>query len=159
MADAIALYFAQYSDDFKFIPGTTDWRQMGAFNSLAGQMKWSNNRRRDEFEQFKQTWCDVAESEFGDSTLPHYQSLCEDLRISPIPNSVTSCKSALSAVFVNIVDLVQYRKNKRARRGATPVTLFDSLSDLQNYSEGSKKWYPKQTAKAEMLRELLKVLQ
>jgi hypothetical protein len=158
MSDPISDYFAQYPT-FNYRPSATDWRQIGAFNALASHCRWSQNHRRDQFDEFKQTWYNVVEREFGESSLPHYQSLCRDLRIAPVPDSITGCKASLSSVFVNIVDLMQYRHDRNAGRWAEPARLFESLEDLQEYSEKERKWYPKQSAKAEMLRELLKVLQ
>jgi hypothetical protein len=157
MSDPIEEYFAQYPN-FNFLPSTHDWRQVGAFNSLAQELGWSQKHRQNEWKKFKNLWTRVAETEFSESTLEHYQTLCEDLDISPIPESVTACKNELRKVYVNIVDLVQYRKDKRHRRRARKVTKFDTLDELSDYSTSTWKWYPRETAKAEMLRELLKVL-
>jgi hypothetical protein len=157
MSDPIADYFAQYPT-FDYHPKADDWRQKGAFNALAKQSGWSQAIRKEKYNEFKQTWYNVVETEFGESSLPHYQNLCRDLRISPVPDSIAGCKARLSSVFVNIVDLIQYRKDRAAGRRAA-LTLFESLEELRDYSEISQKSYPKQSAKAEMLRELLKVLQ
>lgn len=157
MSDPIDSYFERYPD-FDYHHSTTDWRQIGAFNALAAHLRWNKDRRQAEWDEFKSLWTSVVEREFQESSLDHYQSLCEDLGIDPIPESTTACKRELSQVYVNIVDLVQYRKDKRAGRFAEPPQLFDSLEELSEYSISSRKWYPRQNAKAEMLRELLKVL-
>lgn len=159
MSDLMASYFAKFPT-FNYHPSQIDdFRQTRAFNALASHCEWSQSRRREEFEEFKQTWYNVIETEFGESTLPHYQSLCHDLGISPAPESVNECKARLSTVFVNIVDLTQFRREKRAGREPAPITLFSDLAELQTYSTENQKWYPKGAAKAEMLRVLLKVLQ
>jgi hypothetical protein len=90
--------------------------------------------------------------------LSHYQTLCEDLDIYPIPETITACKTALKAVYVNIVDLVQYRRERRNGTINETVRRFGSLEQLKDYSSQNQKWYPKATAKAEMLRVLLKIL-
>jgi len=157
MSDPIAEYFERYPT-FNFRPSQTDWRQIGAFNALAQHQRWSQARRKSEFDEFKSFWIVIVETEFEDSSLEHYQNLCQDLSISPIPESITACKNALRAVYVNIVDLMQYRKDRAAGRRADLPPLFGSLEELSEYSDNEKKWYPRETAKAEMLRELLKVL-
>ena len=65
---------------------------------------------------------------------------------------------ALSGVYVNIVDLVQYRKDKSVGRNPEPVTLFHSKEELAEYTKSTKKFYPTQNAKADMLRALLVVV-
>jgi hypothetical protein len=156
MSDPIANYFAQYPT-FNFRP-SADWRQKDAFNALAQQEQWTQSHRATQWEQFKSLWAQVAEIEFSGNALSHYQTLCEDLDIYPVPESITTCRSALTSVFVNIVDLVQYRKDRRAGRWSPKATRFRNLHDLKKYSMDEKKWYPKETAKAEMLRDLLKIL-
>jgi len=155
--DAIAQYFARFPS-FNYRP-SSDWRQLGPFNALAKRLKWTDEHRKKEFKKFKRTWTTVVESEFSGSSLPHYQSVCRDLDISPIPDNVTECKAQLKEVFVNIVDLMQYRTDRRHQgRVARKPRKFNSLEQLRKYSEQEGKYYSKQEAKAEMLRELLKVL-
>jgi hypothetical protein len=159
MSDLIAAYFARFPS-FNYHPSLNDdFRQIKAFNALASHCEWPQSRRKEEFEYFKQTWYNVIEIEFGESSLPHYQSLCHDLGISPAPESVNECKARLSTVFVNIVDLTQFRRERRAGRTHAQITLFNDLEELQSYSSKNQKWYPKEAAKAEMLRVLLKVMQ
>ena len=154
--DAIAQYFARFPS-FNYRP-SLDWRQLGPFDALAKRLKWEDEDKKKEFKKFKRTWTTVVESEFSGSSLPHYQSVCRDLDISPIPDNVTECKAQLKEVFVNIVDLMQYRTDRQKGRGASKPRKFQSLAQLRKYSEQSEKYYPKKEAKAEMLRELLKVL-
>jgi hypothetical protein len=152
--DAIDGYFAKFPQ-FRYTR-TTDWRQLGPFNALAKYQSWTKEKKKIEFRRLKQAWTKVVEREFGDSSLGHYQSLCEDLDIDPIPETISECKGELRDVFVNIVDLMQYRRDRR--KGQKPER-FDNLEELKEYSQDCGKYYPKESAKAEMLRELLKVLQ
>ena len=149
-------FFARYRS-FKYRP-SSDWRQLGPFNALAKQCKWSDERRKKEFKRFKRTWTKVVESEFSGSSLSHYQSLCRDLDIKPIPDSVSECKVQLKEVFVNIVDLMQYRTDLQKRKFTRKPRKFQTLEQLREYSDQEGKYYSKTDAKAEMLRELLKVL-
>jgi hypothetical protein len=135
-----------------------DWRQLDRFEALAEHCGWRQKKRKYEERKLKQAWTQVVESEFSGSTISHYQSLCQDLNISPIPATVPECKNELREVFVNIVDLVQYRRECQMGLRAKKPRIFNSLQGLRDYSESKEKYYPRKDAKAEMLRELLKVL-
>jgi hypothetical protein len=152
--DPIEAYFAKFPS-FSYRP-STDWRQLALFNSLANHCGWSKTHRKDEFNLFKETWTQVVESEFSGSSITHYQILCKDLDIDPVPDSVAGCKTVLREVFVNIVDLVQYRKDCQQGKIASKPQKFRSLKKLSQYTCDEGKYYPKENAKAEMLRELLK---
>ena len=143
-----------YFDRFRPIPRQRkdDWRQLGRFNALARREKWSRHERTEEWENLQQAWTEVVEPEFEGSSIRHYQQLCDDLEIDPIPETVAECKNELKAVFVNIVDLVQYR---RSGRKGPKSKRFAKLKLLQKYSFDEKKYYPKERAKAEMLKVLL----
>jgi hypothetical protein len=154
--DPIEAYFKRHPS-FNHVP-SRDWRQLDRFKALARHCGWTAEQRKDEKQKLKHAWTQVVESEFTGSSISHYQNLCHELDISPIPETVAECKNELKEVFVNIVDLVQYRKDrKRGLRARTP-TKFDSLEELREYSAVEEKYYPKENAKAEMLRELLKEL-
>jgi len=151
--DPIDEFFARFST-FHYLP-TKEWRQLAPFNDLADQEQWSKEKRKQEFRRLQRAWRKAVESEFEGSSISHYRSLCEDLEIDPIPSTVGACKQELRTVFVNIVDLMQYRRDRR--RGRKPER-FDNLEQLKQYSSDHGKYYPKESAKAEMLRELLKIL-
>src|SRR5271154_3813356 len=121
-------FFARYRS-FKYRP-SSDWRQLGPFNALAKHYKWSDERRKKEFKRFKRTRTRDVESEFSGSSLSHYQSLCKDLDIKPIPDTVSECKVQLKEVYVNIVDLMQYRPDHRKRRFARKPRKFRTLEQL-----------------------------
>jgi hypothetical protein len=156
MADPIAQYFAQYPE-FNYHP-SPDWRQKGAFGALAGLKGWDQYTRKLEYDKLKATWTTFVEAEYSGSTLQHYQNLCDDLGINPIPGSVNECKRQLAGVFVNIVDLTQYRMDTRAGGWVSRPLLHRDLEALKNYSNKEQKWYPTENARSEMLRVLLKVL-
>jgi hypothetical protein len=64
----------------------------------------------------------------------------------------------LKDVFVNIVDLMQYRTDRQRARGVIKPRKFRTLKRLKEYSNKTGKYYNKEEAKAGMLRELLKIL-
>lgn len=156
MADPIAEYFARYPE-FDYIP-SSDWRQIDNFNDLVQFKGWPHARSKTEFEEFKRTWTTLVEEEYSGSSLDHYQGLCDDLDIDPIPDTVNKCKEQLKRRFVNIIDLTKYRRERRMGLDSVKPQTFGSLNALKEYSNDQKKWYPLETAKGEMLRELLKVL-
>jgi hypothetical protein len=158
MADPIDEYFAQYPD-FRYDPqASADWRQNENFNRLATASRWDQDRRKIEFDALKRTWTTLVEDEYAGTSLDHYQRLCEDLDIDPIPETVNQCKQKLRTKYVNIIDLTTYRRDVAMGLDAAKPQTFGSLNELKEYSKAQKKWYPVETAKAEMLRELLRVL-
>lgn len=159
MADTISEYFEEFRRYFPYVRGETkDWRKIDLFNSLAQAMGWDarDPERKTQYDRFKRSWVGVVEAEFAGNSLSDYQQLCRELSIGPIPGSIPECIERLSTVYVNIVDLVQYRKDKRARRYTEPLQWFDTQEELENYTKESRKWYPSGNANGEMLRVLLK---
>ena len=158
MSDPIAEYFnARPVKDFTYRPSSTDWRQRGAFHAFATANKWNQPRRQAEFEGFYETWRRIAESEFPGSSHEDYENLFDDLGIGPAPASIRECKERLRNVHVNIVDLIQYRTDKREGRKATRPQLFRDQRELEDYTNREDKFYPKSNARTQILRELLKV--
>ena len=155
-SDPIETYFARFPS-FTYIPGP-DWRQLRAFYDLADHFGWDDKRKRRERAQLKAAWVGIVETEFQGSTLQHYQGLCQDLRIRNVPDTVAECKEMLKGVFVNIVDLVQYRRDRDRGVMTRKPRKFGTLEELRRYSEEERKYYPRDNAKSEMLRELLQVL-
>ena len=100
-----------------------------------------------------------------------WRRLYRALDLDPLPDEVrtaqsvsrnvyTSCEASLSGgqvvkrLFVNLVDLVD------TRRTGEPVTKFKSLSELQEYTISSGKYFPRDSAYAGgvlkyLLREIL----
>src|SRR5438270_34909 len=155
-SDAIETYFARFPS-FTYIP-SADWRQLRAFYDLADHFGWDDKRKRSERAKLKAAWVGIVENEFQGSTLQQYQGLCQDLGIRNVPETVAECKEMLRGVFVNIVDLVHYRRDRDRGVRARRPPKFGNLEGLRRYSEEERKYYPKDNAKSEMLRELLQVL-
>jgi|SRR5579862_972384 len=156
MTDPISKFYEDYPD-FKYIYShNDDWRQIRAFHALAQSQRWSRQDRAVEFRRYQATWAALMEQEFSETDLADYQTLCRHLDITPIPDSKNECKRRLKEVNVNIVDLVQYRRDKRAGRYAEKPIIFESEEDLKEYSEKEDKIYPLESARSDMLRVLLK---
>jgi hypothetical protein len=153
----IGEYFRRFPE-FVFDPTLNDWRQIGPFNALAKQKRWDENpgERDVQFFDLRLFWSAIVVDEFDKTSIEHYQELCQELNIQPIPKDVDGCKEELGKIHVNIVDLVQYRKDKRAGRYNPGVRTFGTEEELREYSKREKKWFPVDTAKSEMLSVLLR---
>jgi len=155
-SDPVGSYFARFPS-FTYIPNH-DWRQLRAFYDLADHFTWSHRQKHTERLKLRALWIQAAELEFSGSSLQDYQDLCHELQIYPVPGSLEECKDRLTGVYVNIVDLVQYRRDKRmgVLDGGEGPWRFESLGGLREYSVEERKVWPWHEAKSEMLRELLK---
>ena len=157
----IGEYFRRFPE-FNFNPSLNDWRQLGPFNALAKQKCWGQipgqipGERDVQFFDLRVFWSAIVDDEFDKTSLEHYQELCQELKIQPIPDDVDECKEELGKIHVNIVDLVQYRRDKRAGRYNPGVRTFGTEEELREYSKREKKWSPVDNAKSEMLSLLLR---
>lgn len=83
--------------------------------------------------------------------LTSWRTLCQIVRISPIPDTLKSCREAVKATHVNIVDLVDTKAT------GEPVTVFVSEVDLSEYTITTGKFFPRENAYAGgLLRYLLR---
>ncbi|KAF1365317.1 hypothetical protein EJ07DRAFT_95185, partial [Lizonia empirigonia] len=90
--------------------------------------------------------------------LEKWQELCRDVKIEPVPLSITKCKKALGSVYVNLVNLINHRRNRKV-----DVILFPSYNAFRNYTLGGKRFgdriFPKALAKKDgFIKALLKEL-
>jgi hypothetical protein len=161
MADPMSEYFAEFDGQrhFYYEPWrTNDWRKKDNFNALAQAMGWDPRapRRNAEYRRVQEIWIGVVEAEFAGNSLTDYQQLCQELSFDPIPDSIPECKKMLSKVWVNVIDLVQYRRDERAGRLTEPVEVFYTFEKFEKYTKDADKWYPSGSANGEMLKVLLK---
>ncbi|KAF9697058.1 hypothetical protein EKO04_004828 [Ascochyta lentis] len=90
--------------------------------------------------------------------LEKWQELCRDVRIEPVPQSITQCKKALSKVWVNLVNLIDHRRNRKVQ-----LIVFTSYKQFYKYTVGDGDAYdhifPKKLAKKEgFIKALLRNL-
>ena len=152
-------FFSQYPE-FDHDPTAPLVRE---FQRLSLQRGWKADGKK--YRQSRQN-CFAQEFEYhygqASNKLAGWQTLCEDVYISPIPSSINQCKKvgrsshhgdrpltargnpqALSHVAVNLVDLID------SRRTGKRVKLFPSKAALRNYSIQQRKIFPKHKAKAD----------
>ncbi|KAJ7679434.1 hypothetical protein DFH06DRAFT_511301 [Mycena polygramma] len=79
---------------------------------------------------------------FGEDVndLGNWQSLCRVLEIDPVPQNLYACRAAVREIHVNLVDLVDW-----GGTGA-PITKFDSLQELAEYTHLTRKFFPQDRA-------------
>jgi len=84
-------------------------------------------------------------------SIQSWQTLCQVLRIVPMPEGLHACREAVRATHVNIVDLVENRNSGRR------VRIFSSEEALSEYTIANGKFFPKENAYAGgLLRFLLR---
>ncbi|KIM27376.1 hypothetical protein M408DRAFT_330080 [Serendipita vermifera MAFF 305830] len=117
------------------------------FVRLSQQQNWDGKDKMKASARQKE-WGKCFRSEFSQhygqdaSSLSGWQSLCNEVGLDPIPQSVEACKMALKGkVWVNIVDLVD------CRRTGTKVKCHETRGHLRHYTKFNKKIFPKVEAK------------
>ncbi|RDW59062.1 hypothetical protein BP5796_11986 [Coleophoma crateriformis] len=78
-----------------------------------------------------------------------WKKLYRALNITPVPMDLNACRKIISKTHVNLVDLVD------APRTGASVMIFPSLTELQDYTIESGKFFPKSHAYAGGLLRLL----
>ncbi|KAF8843421.1 hypothetical protein BDN67DRAFT_964542 [Paxillus ammoniavirescens] len=86
------------------------------------------------------------------NSLYAWHALCGDIGIDPIPATVKKCQMAVQSSFVNIVDLLH------ARKTGAKVQRFASLEELAKYTTATKRFFPREKAKGNLLGELLRMI-
>ncbi|KAG2338291.1 hypothetical protein BDR05DRAFT_969366 [Suillus weaverae] len=84
------------------------------------------------------------------NNLTSWRTLCQIVHISPIPDTLESCREAVKATHVNIVDLVDTKVT------GEPVTVVSEV-DQSEYTISTGKFFPRDNAYAGgLLRYLLR---
>ncbi|KAI0333133.1 hypothetical protein GY45DRAFT_1272699 [Cubamyces sp. BRFM 1775] len=128
------------------------------FRRLALANGWSKKSARYKDERQKFYGLAVAQdfNAFWGSTesrLAAWQDLCLHLGIAEVPNSIKGCKQALKPINVNLIDLVD------SKRQDTKPKTFSSEAACAEYTRKTGKIFPKARAKANpLLRQFLVVV-
>jgi hypothetical protein len=144
------------------------------FNRLAIKEGWSQSQRK---KRRHEAIAGEVDAIYGTDTtkLAKWQELCRDVQIEPVPGSIKKCKKvcehvqgksgllltssqALSKVYVNLVNLIDHRRNRNVQ-----LILFPNYQAFRNWTLGGKtRWeriFPKRLAKQEgFIKALLKDL-
>ncbi|KAG1751925.1 hypothetical protein EDD22DRAFT_915337 [Suillus occidentalis] len=131
------------------------------FYRMCDEFGWNRENRGDrenrEREQASRDFKDALVKQFNDiygtdvNDLTSWRTLCQIVHVSPIPDTLESCREAVKATHVNIVDLVDTKTT------GEPVTVFVSEVDLSQYTITTGKFFPRDNAYAGgLLRYLLR---
>ncbi|PLB37091.1 uncharacterized protein BDW47DRAFT_126557 [Aspergillus candidus] len=150
-------FFALFHD-FTFKPRAS---LIDEFNRLAHLRNWSNKgpvRRwmwnfllRGEFKRL------VLRAQDGKAVpgpvLADWQGLCVEVGVGGEERSIRRCKKALAEVYINLVDLLEYR------RLGTPLKRFPDLGALIRYTRQTGKFVSRELVKGDpMVKVLLRRL-
>ncbi|TLS21752.1 uncharacterized protein PpBr36_09443 [Pyricularia pennisetigena] len=106
--------------------------------AAAAKKAW--NKYQDALDSELQMWYGPSDD------LTAWHALCRAVGINPLPQSCGQCKKAVHKKHVNIVDLVDWSRNRG--RSEKPVQTFRSVAQLQDYTIATGKIYSKRQAKA-----------
>ncbi|KAF2835119.1 hypothetical protein M501DRAFT_1020114 [Patellaria atrata CBS 101060] len=120
------------------------------FERLAKNQGWKQHT--DEYRFFREQAYDSEFNEhFGDNKLAAWQEFCGELGVTIIPSSITQCKKTIQTMRVNIINLLEHRRNP----SAVPLLRFNNYKAFRKYTK--KHIYPKACAKKnEFLKTLLR---
>ncbi|KAG1835362.1 hypothetical protein DFJ58DRAFT_670416, partial [Suillus subalutaceus] len=125
------------------------------FYRMCDEFGWDKEDK--EREQASRDFKDALVQQFNDiygtdvNDLTSWRTLCQIVHVSPIPDTLESCREAVKATHVNIVDLVDTETT------GEPVTVFVSEVDLSKYTISMGKFFPRDNAYAGgLLRYLLR---
>ncbi|KAG6165459.1 hypothetical protein E4U27_008388 [Claviceps purpurea] len=148
-AGPMDLFFSRYSQ-FDYDPHSQVWSE---YNRLCRYFRWDKGSPTEKTARklFRQALVDEFGAIYGvdDNKLDVLQRLCEKLEINPLPQTLTDCREAIQAHYVNIVDFVD------CERTGKPIPKFVGLEELQRYTIKTGKIFPKWEAKASLLLRFL----
>ncbi|KAL6161973.1 hypothetical protein ACJQWK_11985 [Exserohilum turcicum] len=151
-SDAISAFFMKYPK-FPYDPkrGVAE-----EFYRMCDFFAWGNDdaEREEARRGFKDAMVIQFNSLYGTdvSNIENWHKLCIALYVEPLPKTIHHCKEKIKTIHVNLVDLVDTSQDG--------VELFPSLDELRQYTIGSGKYFPKESAYAGgvlkfLLREIL----
>lgn len=126
---------------------------------------WDGSITQKEYEEAIEKRYQVALTEeftvwFGkDDDMRSWSSLCQAVKIDPVPATIEECKKAVENRHVNIVDLVHWaRKVEGAKKGENPIQIFKTVKKLADYSYDTGKVYDRKLKDGAVLKYLLRPL-
>ncbi|KAG0705570.1 hypothetical protein DFH29DRAFT_905992 [Suillus ampliporus] len=144
-------FFAGYSK-FEYNPSASASLE---FYRMCDEFGWDkeNKKREKASRDFKDALVQQFNHIYGTDAddLTSWRTLCQIVHISPIPDTLTSCREAVKATYVNIVDLIDTKVT------GEPVMVFVSEVRLSEYTKRTGKVFPRESAYAGgLLRYLLR---
>ncbi|KAG1728066.1 uncharacterized protein EDB91DRAFT_1253656 [Suillus paluster] len=114
------------------------------FNRMRDEHSWDDEEREKAYHDFKDAIVHQFNHFYGTDAdnLTSWRTLCQIVQVSPIPDTLESCREAVKATHVNIVDLID--------AGVTegPVRVFVSEVALSEYTKTTRKFFPRDNVHA-----------
>ncbi|KAL4888093.1 hypothetical protein BDV59DRAFT_148976 [Aspergillus ambiguus] len=110
--------------------------------SYLSLQRFYNWRRGDEdysqaWDQFQEALSQELKLWFGtEDDITSWHSLCRAVRIEPLPRTCLECEKAVRGIHVNIVDLIDWARN---RADNSEVQIFKTLEELREYTRTTRK--------------------
>ncbi|KAK2592853.1 hypothetical protein QQS21_009456 [Conoideocrella luteorostrata] len=147
----INLFFERYPR-FNHSPTNEAWSE---YHRMVHSLGWKEKSKREKVarKRFRVAVVEQFGQMYGtdENNLNSLQRLSEKLHISPVPDSIKSCKKAIEKVHVNIMDFVD------SERTGDPVVTFKNPKRFREYTVATGKIFPKKEAKeSSLLRYLLR---
>ncbi|RDW63577.1 hypothetical protein BP6252_11122 [Coleophoma cylindrospora] len=148
-ADHIGEFFAQHPS-FRHDSSAPIWSE---FYRMCDDFDWV--RQDPEMLEAKREFKSAMVLQFNriygksERDMRSWKKLFRALNITPVPIDLKACRKVISKTHVNLVDLVD------APRTGASVMIFPSLTELQDYTIESGKFFPKSHAYAGGLLRLL----
>ncbi|OSS55116.1 hypothetical protein B5807_00384 [Epicoccum nigrum] len=118
-------------------------------------MGWSKEERKKRRPEVITAEIDAL---YGTDTndLKMWRRLCSDVNVDPVPQSIPDCKKALKRKFVNLVNLIDHRRNRNVQ-----LIVFPDYHSFRKWTlKKSSRIFPKKAAKAGgFIKALLRDLQ
>ncbi|KAH8103009.1 hypothetical protein BXZ70DRAFT_766307 [Cristinia sonorae] len=126
------------------------------FRMLCNHFGWEkrDRKRHEAHEQLKEAMVLQFQHMYGKHVddIKAWRSLCQILRISPIPRGLDACRRAVKAVHVNIVDLTEVGMDVES---VNSLKIFETERELRTYTCNTEKFFPLSHAKAGSLLKYL----
>ncbi|KIK92733.1 hypothetical protein PAXRUDRAFT_791622 [Paxillus rubicundulus Ve08.2h10] len=140
----LAVFFSEF-ENFSLDPAAAPTDEFNRLLSTVG-----NENARVLRDDFREALVDEFVAAYGKSnSLYPWRALCGDIGIDPIPETLGECQIARKS-FVNIIDLLQARSTR------TKVQRFASIKELAEYTATTKRFFPRDKARGNLLEELLR---
>ncbi|KAF2866282.1 hypothetical protein BDV95DRAFT_584450 [Massariosphaeria phaeospora] len=128
------------------------------FTRLTIHQGWSSKNTKSQKKRRARFYADEWDAQFGHvkNKLQGWQELCEEVGIKPVPSSITQCRKALSRTHINLVNLMDHRRNANIK-----LIKFHSFKQFRSYTMDKfpERIFPKEEAKREgFIKDLLRTL-
>ncbi|KAH8155787.1 uncharacterized protein LAJ45_00799 [Morchella importuna] len=148
-------FFAQYPTFTR--PSTSGL--LDCFKALSVSQAWTPKDEEDAKINFRTAMVQEFNTRYGtnEKDLESWRNLCRVFGIGEdkMPGSIKKCKKEIAKIHVNLVDLIELPPPSSGP--VTAARIFPTLKALRKYTKRTKKYFPREEAKAGgILKNLLR---